>query len=431
MNTHTINWIKSNPGFCVAPLSHNDLRFNYNYQQNTSGFKVTACCNLDVTKSSELDFDFIDNLKKDQLQNKVHAACWKCTNDEHNLVPSERVKLMLNYSVEELEQFKYQQKTNEFTVATKFSNLCNLACRSCNSSDSSLWANLMESPPPGGYEIDISDNESHWCSLIDMIRAKHSTGINLNIQLVGGETLIQPGFVKLLNWLIEENIASTSTLRITTSLAVSISEKFSDKFVQFKHVLIIASIDSIDDNYHYVRWPAKFNKIANNLQEFDLLSKQYPGKFSLCVSPVFSLNNIFYAVDYLNWWEKWATETDTDLWLSAIHLYEPEHLMIENIPQTYHAQLLEVLHACADHSIFKKYQRTTVIQYYFQSMIESICNNNNNNEANFNEYLRFTADYDNRTNTDSYTLNSKLFDLLTDAHKQIYNAHLTYVQPKV
>ena len=426
MTSQTIQWIKNNPEFCTAPYSAYDFRFQFDK------FKVTTCCNLDISKTNkDLDFSFIENVKQDMSKNIVSEHCWRCTHDEQNQAQSERVKYMLGYSVDELAQFKQSRKTTEFQVGMKFSNLCNLACRSCNETDSSLWSKLMGRPAETEYEIDISTNENHWNALVDMILCKHNETDNFIVHPIGGETMVQPGFLKLVDWLIAENLAGTTTLRITTSLVPSISEKFSEKFALFKRIEFLSSIDSVGENYHYVRWPAKFNKIEDNLKTFNSLSQQYPGKFSLSVSPVFSLNNIFYATDYLDWWERWADQTQTDLWMSNIHLYNPEPLMVESLSLQYYPQLIELLEQCVNHTVFKKYKRTDVLKGYFTSMLSTVMNNKRNTEPTFTEYLKFTADYDNRTDTDSYTLNSKLFDKLSDAHKHIYNSHLQHVQSKI
>ena len=426
MTSQTVQWIKNNPAFCTAPYSTYDFRFHHDK------FKVTTCCNLDVSKTNkDLDFNFIENVKNDMSTDIVSEHCWRCTHDEQNQAQSERVKYMLGYSVDELAQFKQSRKTPEFQVGMKFSNLCNLACRSCNETDSSLWSKLMGRPAEPEYEIDISTNESHWNALVDMIRCKYNETDNFIVHPIGGETMVQPGFLKLVDWLIAENLASTTTLRITTSLVPSISEKFSEKFALFRRIEFLSSIDSVGENYHYVRWPAKFNKVQDNLETFNLLSQQYPGKFSLSVSPVFSLNNIFYATDYLDWWERWADQTQTDLWMSNIHLYNPESLMVESLSSQYYPQLIELLEQCVNHTVFKKYKRTDVLNGYFMSMLSTVINNKRNTEPTFTEYLKFTADYDNRTDTDSYTLNSKLFDRLSDAHKHIYNSHLQHVQSKI
>ena len=193
----------------------------------------------------------------------------------------------------------------------------------------------------------------------------------------------------------------------------------------------MASIDSIGDNYHYVRWPARFDKIENNLKTVALIITQNPKKFLFQVTPVFSLNNIFYAVDYLDWWENWADQTQTELKLNAIHLYQPTHLMMENLPSQYRPILILTLEKCVDHNIFKKYKFTRVLHEYFISMLKILKNNTQDTELAFVGYLKFTADYENRTGVNSYVLNSKLFNLLTHAHQHIYNSYLTHVQSKI
>ena len=90
MTSHVIKWMKDNPAFCISPLSAYDFRIQANK------FKVTTCCNLDVSMTDkDLDFEFLENVKQDMAQNKVSAACWRCTNDEKNLAQSERIKLSL------------------------------------------------------------------------------------------------------------------------------------------------------------------------------------------------------------------------------------------------------------------------------------------------------------------------------------------------
>ena len=426
MTTQTIEWIKNNPAFCTAPYSVYDFRY---YDDKC---KITTCCNLDLSSTNNtLDLDFVEKVKQDMSQDVVPKPCWRCTSEEQNQAQSERVKYLMGHTVADLEQFKQNKKTNEFQIGMKFSNLCNLACRSCNQNDSSLWSKLMTRPTSPEYEIDISSDEILWHTITRMIRAKHSETDNFIVHPIGGETMIQPGFAKLVDWLITENLASTTTLRITTSLVPSIADKFLEKFTLFQRVQFLSSIDSVGENYHYVRWPARFNKIQDNLKTFKTLSSQYPNKFSLSVSPVFSLNNIFYAVDFLDWWENWADQTQTDLWLSNIHLYNPEMLMVESLPFEYRPQLTVLLAQCVDHNVFKKYKQTDVLRGYFSAMQASILNNTTDTETLFTQYLEFTADYDNRTNTNSYQLNSKLFDLLSSTHQNIYNSHLKYVQSKI
>lgn len=426
MSTETIKWIKNNSAFCVAPIGLLDFRML------NGKFKVTSCCNLDTSFSNkELDFNFIENVKTSMASGKLPKPCWRCNVEESNQAQSEREKLMLNYSVDELEQFKQIDKTYEFQIGMKFSNLCNLACRSCNSNDSNLWAKLMNHPASTGIDSDITLNQSYWNEITNMIRVKHKENKRFIVHPIGGETMVQPGFLKLIDWLIDENLASTTGLRITTNFTINLTENLVEKLSQFWRVEVLASIDSIGDNYHYVRWPARFDKIENNLKTVALVITQNPKKFLFQVSPVFSLNNIFYAVDYLDWWENWADQTQIELRLNSIHLYRPTHLMMENLPSQYRPILIQTLEKCVDHNIFKKHKLNQVLHEYFISMLEILKNNTQDTESAFVDYLKFTADYDNRTQVDSYVLNAKLFSLLTHTHQHIYNSHLKHVQSKI
>ena len=65
-----------------------------------------------------------------------------------------------------------------------------------------------------------------------------------------------------------------------------------DYFKKFKFVRFNLSIDSVGTNYHYVRWPARFEKIERNVEH--IINTLEPYKFGCSLDPVFSLNNIFY-----------------------------------------------------------------------------------------------------------------------------------------
>ena len=149
----------------------------------------------------------------------------------------------------------------------KFSNRCNLACRSCNSFDSSYWSEKMRVPSEPGLDVDISDNDMYWQQMTAMIVDKHSQTDNFILHPIGGETMLQAGFIKLLDWMIDQGLATTTSIRITTSLVINL-EELRDKLLQFRNIFFLASIDSINENYHYVRWPAKFSKVQSSLDEF-------------------------------------------------------------------------------------------------------------------------------------------------------------------
>jgi len=416
MIENKIQWIKDQSHLCVAPFN------NYDYRILEEKLKITVCCNLDTRfTDNETDNNFVESLKTDINNGKLPSACHLCGTIEREGAQSERVKYLINFEPQALEKFSQDKKTPDFQVGMKFSNRCNLACRSCNSFDSSYWSEKMRVPSESGVALDIADNPEYWKAMTDTIRQKHAESEYFILHPIGGETLLQDGFTKLLGWMIEEGLAATTEIRVTTSLVVSL-EDMRERFLQFRHIHFLASVDSINENYHYVRWPAKFSKVLTNLEEFLYVRKNYPGKYDLLITPVFSLNNVFYARDWLDFWHTWCNENAVDIYLQTTHINRPAPIMVETLPDRYRPQLIELLKQVVEHPLFKQYPTTQVQHEYFKSMLELMQQPAAIPEKTFTDYLKFSADYDKRTGTNSFVLNSRLYDLLTAEDQQTYHS---------
>jgi len=350
------------------------------------------------------------------------AACHLCGTIEKNGAQSERIKYLIDFSPEQLIKFEQDKKPADLQVGMKFSNRCNLACRSCNSFDSSYWSEKMRVPSEPGLDVDISDNDMYWQQMTAMILDKHSQTDNFILHPIGGETMLQAGFIKLLDWMIDQGLAATTSIRITTSLVVNL-EELRDKLLQFRNIFFLASIDSINENYHYVRWPAKFSKVQSSLDEFLYVRKNYPGKYDLLITPVFSLNNIFYIVEWLDYWYNWCNENNIEIWLQTTHINRPMALMVESLPLEYRPQLISILQTAVAHPFFTKYVTTKVQHEYFKSMLLLLQSTQVSPRSIFDDYLKFSADYDKRTGTNSFVLNSKLYGLLSHNDQQTYYTH--------
>ena len=422
MSESKLDWIKQHPYLCISPYTRNDYRII------NKKLSIITCCNIDTSFAEPgTAYEFINSLQTDIENKQVPSACHRCTDHEKNQGISERIKYLLNYSVPDLIKFDQDKTIAEFEIGTKFSNKCTLACRSCNSSDSSLWADKMQTPADVEYTEDLSDDPVYWQKFTDSIRTAYSKTDNFILHPIGGEPMVQSGFAKLLAWMINQDLASTTTLRITTSLAVDI-EQFRAQLTQFRKVVFLASIDSVNENYHYVRWPAKFNKIDNNLTEYLLVNEMYPNKYELIISIVFSLNNIFYAQDIIDHWYHWCKINSTPLYLLTIQLYQPAPLMIETLSAQYRDNLVPILEKIINHAFFNEYKSESFLEF-FKNLLQLIQSPQQHSDKLFEDYLKFSADYDRRTGTDSFALNSRLYRLLSEQHQEIYQSHYDKVDP--
>ena len=277
-------------------------------------------------------------------------------------------------------------------------------------------------------DIDIADVPEYWQQMTEMIRAKHAATDNFILHPIGGETLMQSGFVKLLDWMIEQGLAATTSIRITTNFAVNL-EELRPRLIQFRNIWFLASIDSVGENYHHVRWPARFSKIQQNLDEYLYVKKNYPGKYDLLITPVFTVNNIFYVLDWLNHWYHWCKDNNQYIWLQTTHVNRPAALMVETLPVQYRAPLIKTLKQALEHPFFQEYPTTRVQYEYFRSMLALLEAPPQYPPELFEDYLKFSADYDRRTKTNSFELNYRLFGILSSEHQQIYQRHYDIVDP--
>lgn len=390
---------KHNPALCPAPFVTLAIRDDSWAQLETS-----CCCNLQTNIIS------IDQLKSNIQQGQQSECCNMCyLNDEQGIV-SERVKLLTSMPDQNFEKFVQNFEVSEKEIFVKYSNHCMLSCRSCNESSSSMWGQVTGTL--NGIFEDFSNNPEKWQFVTDQLRDAHKSTTNPILHLIGGEPLIQDGSFKTLEWLIEQNLAKDFTVRLTTSLAINLTDKLLGLLQHFKSVWMVLSIDSVGENYHYVRWPAKFSKVSTNLeQEIPKLKNTF-----CVVQPVFSLNNIFYLDQYLTYFEKVLADIPSIVTIQPIHLNDPPYLSLSAIDSRYKPILIKYLESCLTHSIFNN--GNDFLKSFLQGEINGIEPNNQ-----FDTFLKFTANFDQRTSTQFEKHNSRLWEILSEQHQQTYNKY--------
>ena len=420
-------WAEQNPTLCIYPYVTLDTR--YSEFSSEPVFK-TCCCSLDdrtFVPSSGAD-PFAD-IKEQQLNEQWPEACWRCKSEEDHGGASERVNGFLGYIEDRLKSFVEKQTLPEFELRVKFSNFCNLACRSCTETESSTWARITNTPVSEQYEIDISTSPEHWELITTTIMEKLPEVEHFYVHFIGGESLVQPGMKKLLNWMIAQGMAPRVHLRVTTALSVRPGYDLMSKMSQFRDVDINLSIDSVGDNYQYLRWPAKFEKIENNLATLmshqttlSIVSgkKTYTPRWRCLITPVFSLNNIMYIDEFMTYWSAWFDQQHYSFPIQPINLIDrTQHLDIEALPIRYRATLIEFLQTCLEHKIFKKYPNHTRMLFNFiNSTIEELKNMPEIQEQ-WLKFLSHNAYFDKKTDQSFAMLNERLYNVLDAPDKEL------------
>jgi hypothetical protein len=420
-------WAKANPTFCIFPYATTDVRRNTN---DPKKMDIICCCNADMDRIplGPLDDPFVE-IKKQLEAGELPDACYRCRNEEANGGQSERIRGILALDDSE---FPFDPNRNvEFRI--KFSNFCSLSCRSCSPTDSTTYSKITNRNEMDFLTQDVTEIDEYWNFITANILSKIETSEYFHLWLMGGETLIQPGVYKLLKWCIDQGLASRIGIKLSTALSVNLSEELLGYFNQFRSMWFGMSIDSVGDNYQYVRWPVKFEKIETNLTrmlEFkrDFLSGGNGKYFTFSLDPVFSLNNIFYIKDYLDYWNNWFTaNNETIVFLNTTLVERTQFLDVQALPVKYRAQLKLILDSCVDHEIFTKYPKETVMMKNFICATRYELEQWPDDTQLWEFYLNFTAEFDTRTKTQWSVLNSKLYNILDDADKTNFNAKLSNV----
>ena len=410
-----ILWAKKHKSLCFFPWDTIELRLDENQNLRTS-----CCCNLLVNKLSPLDKDgSFDFLKTQINQGVVPTACEDCRREETNNGISERVRNILGKNNFQLDTFASTRNISEQEIRISFGNKCSLACRSCDSLSSSTYAKITNNKSL----IDCKDiiSTEYFEKIKKIFLSKKNNGTKTFLHLMGGEPLVADGLEPLLDWLIAEKLNKNIGIRITTSLAVIPSKSILIKLDHFFEVQWVLSIDSVGKNYHYVRWPAQFNKIESSLKEIINHKKnENCPLYRLILSPVFSLNNIWYVNDYLDYWFNWFEENEPMFFIHTNLLHRTNFLDIQALPFEYRTILKNLLIECLNHAIFKKFEAETIHPYYFLQSTITELDNIPYDYALWYKFLSFTAEFDKRTKTKFEEYNNKLYNILTTLDQELY-----------
>ena len=164
------------------------------------------------------------------------------------------------------------------------SNYCNYACVMCYSGASSQRYTFdIKQGIKSKYEINPVDRD-----FFDVVKDIKILGFT------GGETILQPEVNRLIDYVIEQGLASDMIITILTN-ASDFPDSLVEKFKQFKKVLYTVSIDGVGDVIEYQRRGAKWETIEKNVQ------KIHASPVHEIVNHVVTAINILTAMDFVDW----------------------------------------------------------------------------------------------------------------------------------
>jgi len=290
--------------FCVLPWIH---------FHSWPDKRVLPCCVADSSKPvskikkyesviAMMNSEDYKKMRLAMLNDEPVEACSRCYDLEqigswtmrqsHNKRRGENLVEYIESVTEEdgsLNDFKMQY------MDIRFSNICNMKCRSCGPSCSSLWA--QEYIENNGEELTkkhfgitkmvVNSNEDQ----MFMAKLKPYLKDVEEVYFAGGEILITQEHYDCLNYWIDNGYAEKIELTYTTNFS---SLRYKDKnlidlWKKFPNLQIWASLDDGGEKAEFIRSGTDWERIVKNIHE---LKEQVPhAQFQ--ITPTISIWNIF------------------------------------------------------------------------------------------------------------------------------------------
>lgn len=293
---------------------------------------MSPCCLMrgtsvaNIKNSNILEFWKGGDLKKIK-DIMIHGTeeirgCEICYDNERTIGKSMRTEALREYKFLDeklysklIDYYGYLDKESPSWVEMHLGNTCNLKCLTCRPEDSSMF--LQEN-----RVLRISNHEQS-DYVLDNTIVDHNIELviqNLTVlDLRGGESLLIPSIKKKLAE-ISPSKCKNIVLRVQTNGTI-LDDVWKSIFKKFQSVEIMLSVDAFGEDNAYIRYPADWNKIEENVAYF--MSTGYEVYINCTVS---NLN--FLLLDKLL---QWADERK--IYFHYALLNSPNYYHFSNLPE--------------------------------------------------------------------------------------------------
>jgi sulfatase maturation enzyme AslB (radical SAM superfamily) len=203
------------------------------------------------------------------------------------------------------------------------SNLCNLKCRMCFPSNSSLIAKEMN--------IDIDDSKN----FIDDIYEYDLKDVGI-VNIVGGEPSIDHKVHGFLDWLILNNWNEHVQLTITTN-ATNTNKNWIDRISKFKTLTVIISVDGIDGIYEYIRTNANWYTVSKNISVYESMTN---------INVYFQITGSMHNIPAIEKWLPWFLDKEH---ANIFPVESQPHLSLDALPDDIKQEKINYLKTIDSH----------------------------------------------------------------------------------
>jgi sulfatase maturation enzyme AslB (radical SAM superfamily) len=275
----------------------------------------------------------MQNLRADMLSETPNAACGRCYEQEQSGFFSGRKSANKHHGhhIKKLEQNPFEMTYWDI----RFSNLCNLKCRSCGHIFSSQW-----------YQDQAKLAGGEWKDRNQVLNYAGRTETDMWEQLLphidyveqiyfaGGEPLLMEEHYRILDELVRRKRFDVRLIYNTNFTHTDLKgQSVFEYWKQFNSVAIGASLDASGARGEYIRKGTKWNQVEQNRIE---MLKICPD-VDFYISPTLSILNAWHLPDFHRDWVERGLIRPQDLNVNI--LQDPMFYRIDIAPVKYKQRL--------------------------------------------------------------------------------------------
>lgn len=260
----------------------------------TSHGAFAPCCTSDKfyfeSPEQYWNSDQLKSMRQQLINSSWPSQCHACKNLATNNL----------FSDKDLYDRLYQQigspllgQNRPYILDLRPGNKCNLKCRMCAPSASSLIEQEVEDNEELQQFLSLDNIQTKNRSLLHFINNEHLKWL----KILGGEPTLEPEVINILHHLVQTNRTDIHVM-ITTN-ATNRNKKFFTVLEKFSSVTLKVSIDGAGSAYEYIRTNSSWIKTKTNVEK--LLQQHKFNKF--IISPVLQPYNLLTFVEFLEWLE--------------------------------------------------------------------------------------------------------------------------------
>lgn len=325
-------------------MIHSGLNLDFKASESDNLASIQHCCLRKDLFPIELTHNFwknsnLEKLREINKQNVWAPGCDNCQRLESSNNTSFRTGMN-----DGLEIFGQTDLSGPARIDLMFDVSCNLACRSCGPESSTYWQRHLKEHKLWNQPISAPRKK------IKVINALSKLDLSNLRQLVfcGGETLLGQEYWDVANWL-GDNVPGSKeqlTLCFQTNGTQSIHPRNFNIIEKFHLVKLHISLDGVDRRFEYLRWPANWNQVTNNI--FDL-RETLPGNTMFVIEETISIFNLLYLQELERWGNaNFTTNRQGDivnhtrhLAIGAFNLQNMTQEYVDVIKQSPHKNLIQ------------------------------------------------------------------------------------------